>query len=256
MPGFLRVFWRSPTLEEQHTHAAIRSRIDGAAAHSYLGDFVLGAIDGAVTTFAIVAGVAGAGFGAFYAMVLGLANLLADGFSMAASNYLSTKADRHVVDQMRKLEEHHVEHIPEGEREEIRQIYAAKGFEPPLLEQIVEVITQDRRRWVDTMLTDEWGLQLDTPSPIKAASVTFAAFVFAGFVPLLPYCLPVAMTPEDIFLASSLATAATFVVIGLGKGLVVRQSLVLSVGETLLIGSGAAALAFLVGHLFKEAAGA
>ena len=80
-------------LAELHSEEAIAARLAGATRHSYLGDFVLGAVDGAVTTFAIVAGAAGAGLSSGVAIVLGLANVLADGFSMAAGNFLKAKAD-------------------------------------------------------------------------------------------------------------------------------------------------------------------
>lgn len=60
----------------------------------FLGEFVYGAIDGTVTTFAVVAGAAGAGLSSAVIVVLGFANLIADGFSMGASSYLSTKSKR------------------------------------------------------------------------------------------------------------------------------------------------------------------
>src|SRR5688572_8132998 len=92
-----------------HTPDAIAARLRAATTHSYVGDFVLGAIDGTVTTFAIVAGVAGAGLPSGVALVLGLANVLADGFSMATSNYLKAVADRQVVDRVRRMEELHID---------------------------------------------------------------------------------------------------------------------------------------------------
>lgn len=69
----------------------------GGLRHRYLGDFIYGAIDGGVTTFAVVAGVAGARLSAGIVIVLGLANLFADGFSMAASNFASTRAERQLA---------------------------------------------------------------------------------------------------------------------------------------------------------------
>ncbi len=239
-----------PELADQHTPRAIQVRLAHATSHSYLGDFVLGAIDGTVTTFAIVSGVVGAGLPKHIAIILGIGNLLADGFSMAIGNYLSTKTDRQIVDRVRRAEELHIEHVPEGEREEIRQIFANKGFHGHLLEEIVLVITNDRKQWVDTMLTEEFGLRLESPSPIKASLATFAAFVLAGFVPLLPFVLPFGMGPQMTFRVSAAATACAFFMIGAMKGTLVHRSWLLSGLETLGVGSIAALLAYAVGAAF------
>jgi len=234
-------------LHADHTPDAIHARLSSAAERSYLGDGVLGAMDGSVTTFAIVAGAVGARLPAGAALVLGLANVFADGFSMAVGNYLRAKADRAVVARARAIEEHHIETIPDGEREEIRQIFSRKGFGGEVLDEIVAVITRDRNRWVDTMLTEELGLQLDPPRPLRAAGVTFAAFLAAGIVPLLPFLFFV----EQRFAASAFATALCFLVIGCIKGRLVRGSVGLNAFETLLVGGAAASLAFLVGHLTR-----
>jgi VIT1/CCC1 family predicted Fe2+/Mn2+ transporter len=234
-------------LVREHTPRAVADRLAAATKHSYVGDFVLGAVDGTVTTFAVVAGVAGAGLGGGIAIILGLANLFADGFSMAAGNYLSTKAERQVVDQVRKEEESHIEQHPAGEREEIRQIFAAKGFDGVLLDHIVETITQDRERWIDTMLKEEFGLRVENPSPLRAAASTFVAFVLAGSIPLVPFFFARDFTLEKTFATSAVATAITFFLIGVAKGRMVKRSLVLSGLETFLIGTVAAAMAFAVG---------
>jgi VIT1/CCC1 family predicted Fe2+/Mn2+ transporter len=243
---------KSEDFESQHNPEAIAQRLAETASHSYLGDFVLGAIDGVVTTFAVVAGVAGAGYSASVALVLGAANLLADGFSMAAGNYLSSKSNRQIVEQVREVERRHIETIPEGEREEIRQIFAAKGFDGDLLDQIVDVITSDRRRWIDTMVTEEFGLQLHPPSPIRAGATTFVAFVVAGFVPLIPYCLPGDIDAEALFAASTALAAATFFSVGWAKGRELDHSRWFSGLETTLIGGGAASLAYIVGLLLRS----
>ncbi len=241
-----------PSLEDQHTPGAIAARLAQATQHSYLGDFVLGALDGVVTTFAVVAGVTGAQLSASVVLVLGLANLLADGFSMAAGNFLSTRAQRQLIQRMRQVEEHHIRHVPEGEREEIRQIFAKKGFQGPLLEQIVEVITSNPQVWIDTMLTDEWGLPLETPSPWKAALVTFGAFVVVGAVPLVPYGLFWGASATRLFGASVAMTALAFVIIGAVKGRVLRRPVWLAALETLLLGTLAAALAYGVGAALHD----
>jgi VIT1/CCC1 family predicted Fe2+/Mn2+ transporter len=148
-------------LEAEHLPQAIARRLSAHRRHGYIGDAVLGAVDGCVTTFAVVAGAVGGGFSEIVVIVLGFANVLADGFSMAVSNYLGTKSECEEVDKARRTERTHIEAIPAGEREEIRQIFARKGFGGDLLERIVEVITSNPKLWVDTMLTEELGLQLD-----------------------------------------------------------------------------------------------
>jgi VIT1/CCC1 family predicted Fe2+/Mn2+ transporter len=151
---------------------------------------------------------------------------------------------------VRRIEGHHIDTVPDGEREEIRQIFMNKGFQDELLERAVEVITEDRRRWIDTMVTEEFGLPLETPSPLKAASATFCAFVAAGFVPLLPYAF-VSGEIGRLFLVSSLATGTTFFLIGLIKGHIVGRKKVVSGLETLAVGSAAAGIAYLFGWLLK-----
>lgn len=245
----------SSSLAVEHTPAAIRIRLKAATQHSYLRDFVYGAMDGAVTTFAVVSGTAGASLSPAVAIVLGLANLLADGFSMAVGNYLSTKTEREVVERARRKEELHIDQIPEGEREEVRQIFAGKGFEGAVLEQIVEVITKDRRQWVDTMITEEHGLRLETPSPIIAALVTFGAFGLAGMVPLVPFLFVDSRESDLLFASSSIATVATFFLIGWFRGYLLTQSRLRSAAEALAIGISAAALAYGVGAVLHGMVG-
>ncbi len=131
-------------LEHEHSPEAIRRRLTKGAKHNYLRDFVYGGIDGAVTTFAVVAGTMGASLSARIVLILGAANLIADGFSMAASNYLGTRAESDDYERLELIEKRHIEIAPEGEREEVRQIYAEKGFAGAELERVVELITSDK----------------------------------------------------------------------------------------------------------------
>src|SRR5690606_6848272 len=205
-------------IDHAHTEEAILERIAVQPEHGSLGDFVLGSIDGTITTFAIVAGVAGANLTAAIALVLGLANVLADGFSMAVGNYLKASSDREMLERYRRMEELHIDRHPEGEREEIRHIFAAKGFEGELLDRVVDVIQSNRQVWITTMLTEEWGLVPTPSSPLRAGAVTFVAFVLAGLVPLAPLAFASQLGPEQTFLVSAVATAITFTVIGAIRG--------------------------------------
>ena len=247
-----------PTTEDlraSHTPEAIRERLRSGPKHSYLRDFVYGGIDGAVTTFAVVSGVAGAELSSGIVIVLGLANLVGDGFSMAASNYLGSKADLQLLDRARRAEEHHIDNYPDGEREEVRQILAAKGFESDDLDRAVEIITADRHQWVDTMLREELGLSLERPNPIRAALMTFFAFVVIGLLPLLAFIADY-FTSElgNPFLCSSAMTGLAFFAVGAVKSRFVAESWYRAGSETLLIGGSAAALAYVVGMALKSVA--
>lgn len=245
-------FGTPDVLKKMHTDEAIMTRMKASIAPSYIGDFILGAIDGLVTTFAVVASVAGAGLRAEYALVLGLANLLADGFSMAAGNYLKAKADIEVLARFRKMEEQHIDLVPEGEREEIRQIYIKKGFKGKTLEEIVKVITADRTRWVDEMLVGEWGLQLDQPSPFWSGLWTMVAFISIGFIPLFAFMFYIGEAiSTEIFIYSAGLTLVTFFCIGYVKGIVLEQPKLKGGLESLLIGSLAAGMAYGVGFFAK-----
>jgi len=235
-------------LEHEHTPTAIRERLAEGPRNSYLRDWVYGGIDGSVTTFAVVTGVIGASLSPTVVLILGVANLLGDGFSMAASNYSGTRTETQEHEALRVREERHIAVDPDGEREEVRQIFAAKGFEGEELERVVSVVTSDRDRWIALMLAEEYGLPPQVRPPLAAALSTFVSFILCGVVPLLPFVFAV----PNPFRMSLALTLATFFLIGSGKSRWLTISWWKAGLETLAIGGAAATLAYLAGLAMKH----
>jgi vacuolar iron transporter family protein len=236
-------------LRAMHTPRRIRDRLARPARRSYLSDFIYGGIDGAVTTFAVVSSAAGADLSATIVLVMGVANLVADGFSMAAANFLGARAEAQQASWARRSEEIEIDLYPEGEREEIRQIFKAKGFEGEVLEQVVQVITSDRDRWIETMLAEEHGIGTARRSALPAAAATFVAFNLVGAIPLIPFVLALATaaTVDHPFAWSAAMTGVAFFAVGALKSRFVEQRWWISGLETLAIGALAAGLAYGIG---------
>ena len=234
-------------MEHEHSAEAIKRRLARGPTHNYLRDWIYGGIDGSVTTFAVVSGVAGARLSSWIILVMGFANLFADGFSMAASNYLGTKAEHDDLHRLEAVENRHIDTFPEGEKEEVRQIFRQKGFTGEDLRRIVQLITADRKRWVRTMLTEEYGLPYEVRSPWIAALSTFSSFLVCGLIPLLPYLFEL----THAFVISVIVTAVVFFAIGSFKSRWSTASWLRSGSATLFIGAIAASLAYAAGVILR-----
>lgn len=216
----------------------------------YISEFVYGGIDGAVTTFAVVAGAAGANADIIWVLIFGFANLIADGFSMSVGNYFSVKAERDNFEKHKKIEYWEIDNLREKEVEEIREIYEAKGFKGELLEQVVEVITSNNDVWVDTMMKEELEMTKDQKAPVKTAFATFLSFNVIGIIPLLSYVMSALFDFQgDLFLISCIATGIALMIVGYLKSEVTQTSHFKGILETLLLGGLAAFLAYLAGDV-------
>jgi VIT1/CCC1 family predicted Fe2+/Mn2+ transporter len=235
-------------LEHSHDPKKIAERLARGPSVSYLRDWVYGGIDGAVTNFAIVAGVVGADLSARVVLILGIVNVLADGFSMAAANFSSTRTEIEEYQVKRRMEELHIEVNPDGEREEIRQIFMAKGFTGDNLERAVDVITADRERWIATMMSDEHGIPPVQRSPLQSALTTFLAFLICGLVPILPFAFGL----TSAVTVSTVMTAMVFFAIGSIRSSWSPKSWWLAGLETLSIGLTAALVAYAAGDFLRN----
>ncbi len=219
---------------------------------NYLGEFVYGAVDGSVTTFAVVAGSVGAGLDVSVILILGFANLLADGFSMSVGAYLAAKSEKENYEKHKNIEYWEIDNLPETEKEEIREIYINKGFEGEILEKIVETITSDKDRWVNEMMKDELNMMPSEKSPLAIGTVTYFSFVLVGLIPLMLYVWDyVVGFSGDLFLFTCLFTSLAFIVIGFFKSYVTETSYRKSIAETLLLGVLAASVAYFVGDILE-----
>jgi len=240
---------------KKHSEEKLHNTHSGFGKFSnYLREFVYGGIDGSVTTFAVVAGAEGAHLGSSVVIILGFANLLADGFAMSVGSYLSSKSDHQNYLKHRKTEYWEVDNLPEVEREEIREIYREKGFEGELLEKVVEVITSDKDRWVNVMMKEELEMIPETKSPFAMGTATFVSFVLVGLIPLLSYVTDLFKPLPNTFAVSAILTSLAFMIIGYIKTKVTQTSKLKGVLETLLLGAIAALVSYFVGDILESIA--
>ena len=156
----------------------------------YVKDVVYGANDGIITTFAVVAGVMGSGLSEVTIILLGIANLLADGFSMAMSNYLGSKSETEFYEKERATEEWEIENEREKEVKETKEFLMAKGYSLEDSVKFIELFSKNKELWADFMMKEELNLPYDEKKNYKtSSSFTFISFVGAGLIPILPFLM-------------------------------------------------------------------
>ena len=223
---------------------------------TYIRDLVYGANDGIITTFAVVAGVAGASLSSLVVLILGFANLLADGLAMALGNYLGTKSEAAYIAAEHAMETWEVDHLPQEETAEIRRIYKQKGFTGRDLNRAVAIITRNKRRWVDEMMVSELGLipETDRQAAFKKGLATFIAFTTAGFLPLTPYVFSNVFNYSlDAIRYSLIMTGLTLFLVGSLRSLITRRHWFRSGLEMLAVGAIAATVAYFTGFAIDRA---
>jgi vacuolar iron transporter family protein len=216
----------------------------------YLKDAIYGANDGIVTTFAVVAGVTGASLEHNIIILLGLASLLADGFSMAASNYLGSKSEHAYTVRERKIEEIELHTDPARERAEMQGYLQRKGYAKKDAEALLPLLSKNNEMWLDIMMLEELGISPPNANmqSIRAASATFFSFVLAGAIPLIPFLFTAS---EEVFGVASFFTASALFIIGAYRSLFTGQKWYVAGIEMLFIGGTAAVIAYAVGFLIS-----
>lgn len=222
-------------------------QIHGRTLGPFIQDIVYGANDGIITTFAVVAGSTGADLAHGTIVILGLANLIADGISMGMGNFLSLRSQRDQYRQVYIEEQGEIARDPEVEREEIREIYAKKGFAGSDLDRIVATITGNERVWIETMMREEHGLTPGgTEYPALHGLITFLSFLLFGAIPILPYML--GAVPADARPAVAVvSTGIALLLLGILRTFVTRQRPLFGILEVLGVGAVCAFAAYGVG---------
>jgi len=215
----------------------------------YIRSIVYGGLDGTITTFAIVAGVSGAALSSSIILILGFANLIADGISMAAGDYLSTKSKTEYREAEKKYEKWEVKSRPKTEERGIISWFTRRGMTKKDATTVAKTISKYEKPMIDVTLAVEHGIIGGEESPTKNALVTFSSFIFFGIVPLLTYLFApyYVMLQVNTFFVASILTAITLFVLGATKARITKKSWIFSGLEMLIIGGIAAGAAYLIG---------
>lgn len=212
---------------------------------SSIRDFVFGFGDGINTSLGIVAGVGGADVSSSIIILAAIVAMFTGAKAMAVQNYLAVKSQRQILHSEIEREKWEMENVPGAERQEIEDVYKAKGFTGTELENIVNKITSDKKVWLDTMLTEELKLNLEiVGSPLKSAVRMFGAFLVGGILPILPYFFSSGYVPLLIAIGASLS--ASFV-IGAIKSKIANLSILRGGLEMAGLGTGIALIGYGIG---------
>lgn len=216
---------------------------------SRLSDIILGGQDGLVNVLGVILGVAAATSDPRIVMVAGLSAAFAESVSMGAVAYTSTLADADFYEAERAREFRHITEIPHLERNEIRTIYAAKGFKGELLDRIVETITANEEVWVAVMMSEEHKIHhTDRRQAVKSALVVGFSAIIGSLIPLVPFTLlPVAHS----MCAAVVVTAFVLFGVGVYKAKAMVGHPWKSGLEMAFIGTLSALVGYAIGALFK-----
>src|SRR5438105_4730772 len=221
---------------------------EGHRQTNWLRDVILGGQDGLVNILGIILGVIAGGGSNAVLVAAGFAAAITESISMGAVGYTSSVSQRDYYRAEREREETEVVTMPQAERQEIREIYTAKGFSGELLDQVVDTITANRDRWVATMMDEELHLQpVERADILRSAIVITIATLIGHLIPLLPF-LWLDRTPA-LVLAIVLSALVLFGV-GVYSAVTLTGDWRKSGMTFLVIGLGAAGIGFLIGRLF------
>ncbi|OGD88151.1 hypothetical protein A3J17_04975 [Candidatus Curtissbacteria bacterium RIFCSPLOWO2_02_FULL_40_11] len=216
----------------------------------FLRDIVFGANDGVVTAIGFLVGISGSVANQTVVVIAGILTIVAGAASMALGNYLGVKSQKEHYGAMEKIEKWEMEHKPDVERDEIREIYTNMGFDKESVELLTKKVTSDKDLWLKVMMRDELGLsEQSNEKPILAGVIMGLFYLMGGVPPLLPYIF---VTPLSRALLMSIIIALfVMAFIGIIRWFLNKGSLSAKVSETVMIGIIAVGVGFVAGEVIR-----
>ncbi len=215
---------------------------------NYIRDIVLGANDALVSIFALVIGVVGGGLSSYDIFIAGIAGTVAGAISMAIGEYISTKSQEQIYDAEKRREKEHIKHFFEDEKEELKEMYAKKGFSGELLEQIVDTIASDADVMLKVMMEEEFGIkEEERRNPYVAMIFVFIAFLIGSLLPVLPFAFITNATTAGLI--ATIGSILGLFTVGVIKSHLAETNWIIGGGENALLGLAAGIITFLIGTI-------
>ena len=227
-------------------------RFHDEAWHTPLGRFVreliFGLNDGIITTVGFLAGMTATVGDLRTIVVAGFAASVSGGVAMGIGAYVSGKSQRAFFRAEVAREAWEIEHMPERESEEIREIYGRHGFTTDEIDMIVRRVTSNPDLWLRFMSREELGLSDELfESPVRGALVTSLAFLAGSLLLLVPYFFD--LTPPVAFQTSAALAVVVLLVTGGAKTWVTKEPLIRASLEMAGLGILACAIGLALGRL-------
>jgi len=229
------------------------AREAGSKGGGALRSLLLGAIDGFASIVALSAGVAAVTRSDLAVLIAGSASVAAGALSMAASEYVSVKAEHDARTAQARMEAEALSVAPETKRRQLTAAYESKGLSADEAAKVVARLEGDPPRFLDALVSERYGAAPgEEELPGRQGMLTGISFALAGAVPLVPFLL---LGPEVAVIASVVATAVALFIAGLFRALSSLHPFVRSGLEMVAVGMGAAAGTFLIGLLIGGVVG-
>ncbi len=215
-------------------------------------DIVIGMSDGLTVPFALAAGLTGAMQDNSIIVTAGLAEIVAGSIAMGLGGYLAGKTEIDHYDSELKREYYEVDHFPDKEKQEVREVFQHYGLSEASQTLIADELAKDKDKWVSFMMRYELGLEKPDMNRARQSALTIGvSYIIGGIVPLSTYFPIFTSNAKDGFLYSCIVTALCLFIFGYFKTKIIGQPPLYGAAKTLFIGALAASAAYFIAHLIS-----